>query len=221
MTSARDAILGAVSRALPGDAAARQARVQARLAAPPDAVVPARGTVGGGEAIHAFKIWAERADATVEDVTTSHGVPAAVARYLAAHDIAPELRAAGELRGLAWEGEVDLTVTFGPARDGDTVGVVAAFAGVAETGTLVMLSGADSPSTLNFLSETLIAVIGAGHIVGGYEAAWARVAEATGGALPRTVNWITGPSRTADIEQQIMLGVHGPRRLHILVVGRG
>jgi L-lactate dehydrogenase complex protein LldG len=36
--------------------------------------------------------------------------------------------------------------------------------------------------------------------------------------LPRTVNLITGPSRTGDIEQRIQLGAHGPRRLHIVLV---
>jgi L-lactate dehydrogenase complex protein LldG len=37
--------------------------------------------------------------------------------------------------------------------------------------------------------------------------------------LPRTVNFITGPSRSADIGQKLQLGAHGPRRLHIILVG--
>jgi L-lactate dehydrogenase complex protein LldG len=47
-----------------------------------------------------------------------------------------------------------------------------------------------------------------------------RKQQAGGGAtlMPRTVNWITGPSRTADIEQTLLLGAHGPQRLHILIV---
>jgi L-lactate dehydrogenase complex protein LldG len=36
--------------------------------------------------------------------------------------------------------------------------------------------------------------------------------------MPRNVNWITGPSRTADIEQTLLLGAHGPQRLHIVIV---
>ena len=39
------------------------------------------------------------------------------------------------------------------------------------------------------------------------------------GQMPRTVNWITGPSRSADIEQTLLLGAHGPQRLHVIVVG--
>ncbi|MEI9915983.1 MAG: LUD domain-containing protein [Methylovirgula sp.] len=39
------------------------------------------------------------------------------------------------------------------------------------------------------------------------------------GAMPRTVNFITGPSRSADIEQTLLLGAHGPRALHIIIVG--
>ena len=95
-----------------------------------------------------------------------------------------------------------------------------AFAGIAETGTLMLRSGADAPTTLNFLPDTNIVLIEAGRIVGAYEEAWAML-RAAGGAMPRTVNFITGPSRSADIEQTLQLGAHGPRRLHILLLDAG
>jgi L-lactate dehydrogenase complex protein LldG len=95
-----------------------------------------------------------------------------------------------------------------------------AFAGVAETGTLVMASGADNPTTLNFLPDTHIVVVDAKDVAGDYEMVWARVRETFGtDALPRAINLITGPSRSADIAQILILGAHGPRRLHVLVVG--
>ena len=95
-----------------------------------------------------------------------------------------------------------------------------AFAGVAETGTLVLLSGPDNPTTLNFLPDTHIVMLSADDVAGDYETVWRRLRERYGpGALPRTVNLITGPSRSADIEQTLILGAHGPRALHILVVG--
>jgi L-lactate dehydrogenase complex protein LldG len=99
------------------------------------------------------------------------------------------------------------------------VSVTGAFAAIAETGTLMLLSGPSGPTTLNFLPDNHIVVLRASQLVGAYEEAWGRLRELYGpGKLPRTVNLITGPSRTADIEQTIQLGAHGPRRLHILVV---
>jgi L-lactate dehydrogenase complex protein LldG len=63
-------------------------------------------------------------------------------------------------------------------------------------------------------------IVDAADIVGDYETVWRRLRERLGpGSMPRTVNLITGPSRSADIEQTIILGAHGPRALHILVVG--
>ena len=90
---------------------------------------------------------------------------------------------------------------------------------VAETGTLVLLSGPDNPTTINFLPETHIVVLRAHDIVGPYEAAWNALREIYGErSLPRTVNLISGPSRTADIEQTIIMGAHGPKRLHVVIV---
>jgi L-lactate dehydrogenase complex protein LldG len=87
---------------------------------------------------------------------------------------------------------------------------------VAETGTLVLTSGPESPTTLNFLPDTHIAVVNRSQITGRYEDVWDKIRD--NGALPRTVNMISGPSRTGDIEQTIQLGAHGPRRLHILIL---
>src|SRR5690606_23476498 len=119
-----------------------------------------------------------------------------------------------------------LSIHHGRSDGDDPVSLTAAFAGVAETGTLMLTSGAAHPTTLNFLPDTHIVVLRADQIVGPYEAAWtrlrARQQAQAGGAMPRTVNFVTGPSRTGDIEQKIQLGAHGPRRLHIVLVeGRG
>jgi len=95
-----------------------------------------------------------------------------------------------------------------------------AFGGVAETGTLVLTSGQDNPTSLNFLPDNHIVVIEAKDIAGDYESIWPRLREKFGdGLMPRAVNLITGPSRSADIEQTLILGAHGPRRLHVILVG--
>ena len=115
-----------------------------------------------------------------------------------------------------------LNLTDGIAQGSDSASISRAFGGVAETGTLVFLSGPENPTTLNFVPPIHIAVIAATDIDGDYEAVWARLRAQFGPEsadfMPRTVNWITGPSRTADIEQTLLLGAHGPQQLHIIIV---
>jgi L-lactate dehydrogenase complex protein LldG len=115
-----------------------------------------------------------------------------------------------------------LTRDAGAADPGDEASLSHAAAGVAETGTLVLASGPDNPVTLSFLPETHIVVVEAKDIVGGYEDAWAIVRERFGeGQMPRTVNMISGPSRTGDIGGRLVLGAHGPRRQCVIVVKSG
>ena len=123
------------------------------------------------------------------------------------------------LQSLNWQQKTSLMVDEGRGKGDDGVSVSVAYGGVAETGTLVMSSGPQTPTSLNFLPLDHIVVLEADRIAGDYEAVWERLrAESGPGKLPRTVNWITGPSRTADIEQTLLLGAHGPQRLHILIV---
>jgi L-lactate dehydrogenase complex protein LldG len=115
-----------------------------------------------------------------------------------------------------------LSVNTGAAESGDLVAISHAFGAVAETGTLVLASGRANPTTLNFLPDTHIVVVDRDEVAGDYETVWQRLREEFGGrTMPRVVNWITGPSRSADIEQTLVLGAHGPRRLHVIVVGQG
>ncbi len=109
---------------------------------------------------------------------------------------------------------------FGPANGEDRASLSRALVAAAETGTLVLVSGADNPTTLSFLPETHFILIRASDVVGSYEEAFDRLRAIYGeGSLPRTVNLISGPSRTADIEQTIVRGAHGPKRLHVVILG--
>ncbi|HEX8165998.1 MAG TPA: lactate utilization protein, partial [Beijerinckiaceae bacterium] len=122
------------------------------------------------------------------------------------------------LAAMPW-GETALEVSRGPSQGGDLNAVSHAFGAVAESGTAVMVSGPENPSTLNFLPDNHIVVVAAKDIAGDYEQVLAKVRARYGkGRMPRTVNFITGPSRSGDIEQTLLLGAHGPRRLHIVVV---
>ena len=82
----------------------------------------------------------------------------------------------------------------------------------------MFLSGADTPTATTLLPDTHVAVVRADRVVSGMEEAFALIRQERG-ALPRAVNMISGPSRTGDIEQTIVLGAHGPYRVHILLVG--
>jgi L-lactate dehydrogenase complex protein LldG len=156
------------------------------------------------------------ADATIDEAGAAAEVPALIAAYLAGHSLGLTIRAAPGLKTLPWRRHLE--VDFGIAKPEDAVGVSGAFAGIAETGTVMLLSGPECPITLAFLPETHVVVLNARDIVGAYEDAWARLRLERPNAMPRSVNWITGPSRTADIEQTLFLGAHGPRRLHIVIV---
>ena len=99
-------------------------------------------------------------------------------------------------------------------------GITGAYCAIAETGTLMMLSGVATPGVTSLLPETHIAVLRVSRIVRGMEDAWALLrAERGATAMPRAVNFISGPSRTADIEQTLVMGAHGPYRVHIILTG--
>ncbi len=221
MSAAREQIVSRIREALGRGPLSpdREAQLDARLSEPRDPVIPARGRVEGRDRITAFCDEAARVGTTVERVPSAAAVPGAIAAYLALHDLPMDIRLAPDpfLEDLAWSEHAALTPSAGPARPTDAVSVTGAVAAVAETGTLVLASGPASPTTLNFLPDTHIAVLRADAIVGAYEATWTAV-RAADGALPRVVNWITGPSRTADIEQTLLIGVHGPRRQHIVLI---
>ncbi|WP_448205231.1 LutC/YkgG family protein [Azospirillum sp. sgz302134] len=215
-SSARAQILGGIRKALNSADGADEAR--RRLAVHPRNLVPARAQIPPDQQVDLFVAMATEVAATVERLPSLGDVPRAVAEYLAGLNLPAEVRVAPDaaLDAVPWDERPTLTVTKGRARDSDGASVTGAFAAVAETGTLMLLSGAERPTTLNFLPDTHIVVLKRGQVVGTMEDAWDRLRAA--GAMPRTVNFITGPSRTGDIEMKIELGAHGPRRLHILLV---
>ena len=163
-----------------------------------------------------FKEQAVRMSDTIDEVATLGDVPAAVARYLDAIAVPKTAIAWRSLDALAWQ-DAGLTVEFRPPRDADLVGITGSFCAVAETGSLMLLSGPDTYASASLLPETHIAIVHASRIVAAMEDAFA-LARRERGELPRATNFISGPSRTGDIEQTIVLGAHGPYRVHVIVV---
>lgn len=223
MTGPRDQVLTAIRSALGRRVLPEQATaaLDRRLAQPAANVVPARGRLPLAERIELFVSEAQRVNATTARLPDLQAVPGAVMAYLRQANLPASVRAATDplLQAVPWSSEPLLQVAHGRAQGEDVVSVCAAFAGVAETGTLVLVSDAHNPVTLNFLPENHIVVLPTSRIVGAYEEAWQRLRGTLGHRrMPRAVNWITGPSRTADIEQTLLLGAHGPKQLHILLV---
>jgi L-lactate dehydrogenase complex protein LldG len=180
-------------------------------------VVPERGRAG----LPVFKEEALRVGATLSEVASPAEIPTEVARYLREHNLPATLRLGADprLAGPPWA-ETTLETSHGPSDGHDLNAISAAFAAIAETGTLALVSGADNPTTLNFLPDNHLVVVFAEDVVGDMESVFGKVRETFGpGRAPRTINFITGPSRSADIEQTLLFGAHGPRRLHILIVG--
>ncbi len=183
--------------------------------------IPKRTDIPHKEQVDLFEAKATALAATVARLNALEDVPEALREYLAAHNLSTKVKMAPDktFDDLPFDKTPMLEITRGAAEPSDEVSLTPAFAGIAETGTLCMASGPDRPSTLNFLPENHVVVIKSSEITGTLEDSWARLREKYGaGNLPRTVNFISGPSRTADIEQTLIMGAHGPRRLHILIV---
>ncbi|WP_442808954.1 LutC/YkgG family protein [Trinickia soli] len=153
---------------------------------------------------------------TVDQVETIEEVPAAAARYLAQSGLPAKAVAWATLAALPWE-QAGVAVEFRKPQNSDLVGLTGCFCATAETGSLVLLSGPETESSMALLPETHIAVVPASRIVAGHEEAFALM-RSERGELPRAVNFVSGPSRTGDIEQTIVLGAHGPYRVHAIVV---
>ncbi len=216
--SSRDDILGRVRAGLQrnaGNAAAGREIMQAAMASRSEGPKPAMDT-SPAALLERFRLKSDLQSSTVEVVAQESDAPAAVARYLAAMKLPTTAVVQPALAALDWAA-AGLKVEARGARDADLVGITGCFCAVAETGTLMMCSSPDTPATVSLLPETHIAIVSAARILPYMEDAW-NLARKELGTLPRAVNFISGPSRTGDIEQTIVLGAHGPYRVHLVIV---
>lgn len=169
-----------------------------------------------GDLVERFLAKSEAQSSTIDRVAEWNQVPAAVAGYLAATALPRQVVGWPLLSRYPWP-QAGIAFEARAARDGDLVGVTGSYCAIAETGTLMLLSSADTPATVSLLPETHVAVVAASRIVAAMEDAW-NLARTEMSQLPRAVNFVSGPSRTGDIEQTIVLGAHGPYRVHVVVV---
>jgi L-lactate dehydrogenase complex protein LldG len=220
--AARAAILGRVRRAL-GVTDGDRARVKAAEdyvaahAQGPRPTMPA-------DLVARFAHRAHDMASTLERIPARREIPHAVARYVDALQLPDALAEQRSRLGVCWPEFADLdwdgaglAIEARPTTGGDRLGITGVACAIAETGTLVLVAGAATPTASALLPDTHVAVVRGSQIVSGMEEAFACV-RAAHGALPRAINFISGPSRTGDIEQTIVLGAHGPFRLHILLL---
>jgi L-lactate dehydrogenase complex protein LldG len=219
--SARDAMLARIrAKVAKEPEEARRAVVDQRLAQHPRNLIPARGQGDEAHRVRVFTEMMEVVGGSVEILDDIDDVPQAVADYLRNSNLPAHVRRGADpvIARLPWHRGGALDVVEGRAEDTDRASVTRAFAGVAESGTILQVSGADNPTTLNFLPEVHIVVLEASAIFASYEEAWTKLREAYGeGVMPRTVNMISGPSRTGDIEQTIVRPAHGPKNMHVII----
>lgn len=213
------AIRGALARSQPSTA--EDAAVAARLAHPVRNIVPARGRQEGDALVAQFIAEAQRVNAVVHLVGSPEAVPTIVAEFLRDSHKPPRLKLAPDrfITAIPWAREPKLSFSIGAANADDPVAVTSAYAGIGETGTLMLLSGPGNPINLSFLPEVHVVVLPTAWIVSTYEDAWDCLR--AGGdpqVVPRVIDWISGPSRTADIEQTLLLGAHGPKQLLIVLI---
>lgn len=155
---------------------------------------------------------------TVDEVASIGDVPRAVAGYLKQKNLPSSGACWPEFAGLDWTG-AGLAIESRPSNGDDKLGITGAFCALAENGTLMLLSGEDTHATTSLLPENHVAIVHASRIVRSMEDAWDLLRRERA-SLPRQVNFVSGPSRTADIEMTLVLGVHGPFRVHVIIVGR-
>jgi L-lactate dehydrogenase complex protein LldG len=220
--SARDLVFASIRSALGvnGREAPRRGAVANRLREHPTGVVPRRGHLPPDQRVALFADMVRTAAGSVTRVTAASDIPNAVTAFLRKHNLPLTVQRGDDARLAAfpWERERTLEVTVGPSDGHQLASVSHAFGAVAETGTLVLTSGADNPTTLNFLPDNHIVVVDANDVAADFESVFARLRARYGERqLPRVVNMITGPSRSADIQQTLILGAHGPRRLHVII----
>ena len=185
-----------------------------RLLSPPQHVTPAFAKLEGRALLARFVAELCGRSAEVIEIESLDGLPRAIEpRLLAAGLSISDLVVSDDpaFQGLFPSGEVR------PPRVAKAA-LTHAWGGVGETGTLVLASGPDNPTSLAFQPDVHVVAVSRLRIYAAYEEALSDLVRERGG-LPRAVNLVSGPSRTGDIGGRIVLGAHGPRRLIVVIYG--
>jgi L-lactate dehydrogenase complex protein LldG len=216
--SARENILARIRKAQgrSGSAPTEAELAQVREAIARHEVGPQPPFAHAPDRLAQFRKECERLGTTHATVASDAQVPAEVARYLAAGGLAPALAGWSEFAGLDWAG-AGVGFHDRPASADDATGLTGSFCAIAETGTVLLLSSPATPKVTALLPETHVCIVRASRLLDTMEDSFALL-RAEVGEPPRAVFFVSGPSRTADIEQTIVIGAHGPYRVHVIIV---
>lgn len=186
---------------------------------PGAAVPPKAGSLTGKARLDRFIDQATAQYASIAEIGSLDDLPAHLSALLRGQNLPAECVIAPMLAGLAWS-EGAVSVREGAALTSDMVGVSLAYAAAAETGTVMMIADGATPTSINFVPDVEVIVVSKADIEAGVEGCWEKLRgwKGQGKPMPRAVNFITGPSRTADVEATMVLGAHGPRRLHLVLM---
>lgn len=165
-----------------------------------------------GELVPLFLAKAAANNFTIERIASLQMLVSSV-RALLPEDETPDISVAAALDHVGWPSS--WKINLGPGRRVEHLSVTPALTGIAETGSVVLTSSPDSPTSLNFLPDVHVIVLRASDIVGHPEDVWRRIEL---DQWPRAVNVISGPSRTADVGGIIVRPAHGPKRVHLIIV---
>lgn len=166
-----------------------------------------------------FILECARLKTTLAEVDSILAVPNEVARYLSTVLDSPTKSASvvgwPEFAALDWQ-SANIDYANRPAMGSDLIGLTGCFCAIGETGTLLLLGARNSPKVTALLPETHICIVKKSRLVATMEDAF-QLARDEIGELPRATFFVSGPSRTADIEQTIVIGAHGPYRVHVVL----
>lgn len=159
----------------------------------------------------------EQATASLEHINSQQDIVQAVLSYIKEQTLDESVvrTLTPLLNNLKWPDSLQVEARAATAQD--MLVLVEAYAAVAETGSVVMCSSEATPVSLNFLPDHYVCVVRKSSIANTMDDLWDRIRQDST-MLPRAINIITGPSRTADVEQIIQMGAHGPRRVHLLLL---
>ncbi|MFW1677878.1 LutC/YkgG family protein [Pontibacter sp. JAM-7] len=203
-----------------GEPTAEQRAVAlARIQAHKPVLIPARAQLDHAAQVELFRTMATQAAAKIIELNHLSELPQKVTEWLQ-HQQFKQLVSASDnwINDLDWSPLGDIQRVQRVAQSGDRASLTGCMAGIAETGTLMLHSGNSSPTTLNFLPDCHLVVLRESQVVGSYEDAWQLLRKTHPDGMPRTVNMITGPSRSADIGQKLQMGAHGPCELVIFLL---
>ena len=211
MSAARDQILAAVRKARPASVTLSTS-VGRQALLPPKFVREARDLV----ALFAAKL--ANVSTSIAMLDHASEIPAHLAQWLGERGLSDKPLLLAEelsLRALDWKSAGLEARASAPDVLAPATIVSGAFAGVAETGSIAMVTNGASRPSHNLLADSHIVVLGRNQIAASIEDVW-RSVRAQG--LPRSIAFITGASRTADIEMTMEMGVHGAVRMHVVLI---